>query len=174
MDEKGSFDRRAKTLLVLFGVCAFLAIFSTVDTSEQYRAWRAAMKWTEEQKAAAPAMDVVRMHTLILVDLALQTAVIAVSFAGGLTLGVAIATDNGKTFRMARAMGIVSLGMGVCYSVLSIAYEVLLGPRKLLKGPIFDYDMTMQPPVIAATAGFLLLALVFGLSALAKRRGPKA
>jgi hypothetical protein len=137
MSERGSFSVRAKCLLLSFSVCAFLAIFSSVDTAEQYRAWTAANRWTREQKVTATALDSERMHSLALVALAVDTAIIAVSFAGGLTLGVAVATENLRTLMASSVMGAAVTGMGVLYSGLMIVYRFLIGERKVLKGPIF-------------------------------------
>lgn len=153
----------AKALLILASVCAFLAIFSTIDTSEHYRAWRAARRWTPAQQAVTPAEDAELMHAMILAALAADTAVIALCFACGLTLGVSLATESAVAYRGAGILGWVSVGVGVLYAFLMIAYQIKVGPRVVLKGPIFDYDLGMQAPIAAAVGGFPLACVWYCL-----------
>lgn len=169
MENRGLFGVNAKALLLLASFCAFLAIFATFDTSEHYRAWRTARAWTEAQKSVAPAQDADSMHFITLVALAVDTAVIAISFACGLLLGVAVATDSAKSFAIAQGLGWVSIGLGLVFSALMVWYQVKVGPRLVLKGPIFDYDLSMQPPIAIAVGGFPLSFLAYSLNRLRHR-----
>lgn len=170
MEKSPHFHTNAKALLVLASVCAFLAIFATIDTSEHYRAWRAARRWTPAQQAVAPAEDAETMHAIILAALAADTAVIALSFACGLVLGISLATESAPVYRGAEILGWVSVGMGVLYAGIMIVYQLKVGPRVLLKGPIFDYDLGMQVPIAAAAAGFPLSGILYFLYCLKNRR----
>lgn len=154
MPARTGFEARAKVLLSILAICAFLSVFASIDTAEYYRAWSHAKNWTGEQKSVAPAEDARRMHILILVALALDTAVIAVAACGGLTLGMATATESPAAAKTALALGIASPVLGLAYSADMLVYRIGLGSRHVLKGPIFDYHMRLQPPVILAMAAF--------------------
>ena len=156
MEDRISFGKNAKALLILASFCAFLAIFATFDTSEHYRAWRTARSWTETQKSVAPAKDADSMHGIALAALAVDTAVIALSFVCGILLGVAVATESGSTFAAAKGLGWIVIGLGLVFSGLMVWYQIKVGPRLVLKGPIFDYDLSMQPPIALAVGGFPL------------------
>jgi hypothetical protein len=170
MEKRHYFHTNAKALLVLASVCAFLAIFATIDTSEHYRAWRAARRWTPTQQAVAPAEDAEEMYAIILAALAVDTSVIALSFACGLVLGISLATESATVYKGAEILGWVSVGMGVLFAIIMIAYQVKVGPRIILKGPIFDYDLGMQVPIAAAAGGFPLSALLYFIYCLRNRR----
>jgi hypothetical protein len=170
MENRASFHTNAKALLVLASICAFLAIFATIDTSEHYKAWKTARRWTLEQKSAAPAMDADLMHGLILGALAIDTAIIALSFACGLTLGISVATDSPASFSAAKWLGWASIGLGLLYSVIMIIYQCKVGPRIILKGPIFDYDLGMQVPIALAVGGFPLSLTTYLLHCRRNRR----
>jgi len=170
MENRTSFHTNAKALLVLASVCAFLAIFATIDTSEHYKAWKTARRWTQEQKSVAPALDADLMHGFILGALAIDTAIIALSFACGLTLGIGVATDSPASFSAAKWLGWISIGLGLLYSVIMITYQCRVGSRVVLKGPIFDYDLGMQLPIALAVGGFPLSFAMYLLYCLRKRR----
>lgn len=174
MEDQISFNSHAKALLLLFLACAFFAIFATVDTSEHYRAWRTARKWTEEQKLAAPAQDADSMYRLILAALAVETSIIALSFIGALGLGIATSTENAKTYAFARAFGWLSAGLGLLYTILMIYYQIRVGPRVVLKGPIFDYDLSMQIPILLAVAGYPATIAIYTLFLSKKRINKKS
>lgn len=148
---------------MLYCACAFFSVFATIDTSEHYRAWRSAIKWTEEQKAVAPAKDADSMHALILVAIAVDTAIIALSFTGALILGMAVATESLGTYAISRAMGWVAGGLGCAFTALMLWYRTLVGPRVILKGPIFDYNLGLQIPIVVAVAGFPLALVAFSM-----------
>jgi hypothetical protein len=169
MEDRVSFGMNAKALLILVSFCAFLAIFATFDTSEHYRAWRTASKWTETQKSVAPANDADSMHALALAALAADTAVIALSFACGMVLGLAVATESKATFTAAKGIGWAAVGLGVLFSAIMVVYQFRVGPRLVLKGPIFDYDLSMQPPIILAVGGFPLSFLGYAVYRLKHR-----
>lgn len=158
---------------MLYCACAFLSVFATIDTSEHYRAWRSAVKWTDEQKSVAPAMDADRMHALILVGIAVDTAIIALSFTGALILGMAVATESVSTYSISRIMGWIAGGLGSAFSLLMFIYRALVGKRVLLKGPIFDYNLGLQIPIVVACVGFPLALVVFSFY-LAKHPAVKA
>lgn len=170
MEKRPYFHTNAKALLILASVCAFLAIFATIDTSEHYRAWRAARRWTPAQQAVAPAEDAETMHAIILAALAADTAVIALSFVCGLVLGISLATENATVYKGAEILGWVSVGVGALYAVIMIVYQIKVGPRVLLKGPIFDYDLGMQVPIAAAVGGFPLSGILYFFYCLKNRR----
>jgi hypothetical protein len=170
MNEANSNDSRARALLALLGACLFLAIFASIDTSEHYRAWRTALGWTREQRITASALDTDMMYGLILAALAFETAVIALTLAGGMSLGIATATESKITFFAAGAMGWISASFGVIYAILMIIYEIKVGPRKVLKGPIFDYNLHLQPPILLAVAGFPIVMIIYGLFSAKQRR----
>ncbi len=159
MREKAGFELRTKTLLVVFGLCAFLAVFAAVDTAEYYRAWGQARNWTDVQKSVAPAVDAMRMYALILAALVLDTAVIALSFAGGLALGISTATESRLASRVTYFLCVASVLSGLCFAIVMSFYRVNLGARMVLKGPVFDYTMRIQPPVALAMAAFPVLTV---------------
>jgi len=99
------------------------------------------------------------MHALALVALAADTAVIALSFVCGILLGVAVATESSPIFTAAKGVGWAAVGLGLIFSALMIVYQLKVGPRLVLKGPIFDYDLSMQPPIALAAGGFPLTFL---------------
>ena len=170
MEKRQRFHTNAKALLVLASVCAFLAIFATIDTSEHYRAWRAARRWTPTQQAVAPAEDAGEMYAIILAALAIDTSVIALSFACGLVLGISLAAESVTDYKGADILGWISVGLGTLYAIIMIAYQVKVGPRIILKGPIFDYDLGMQVPIAAAVGGFPLSAILYFIYCLKNRR----
>lgn len=170
MENRVPFHTNAKALLLLVSACAFLAIFSTIDTSEHYRAWKTARLWTDEQKSVAPAEDADAMHAIILAALAANTAGLALSFACGLMLGVCVATDGEKAFAFARGLAWAAVGLGLAYSAIMIFYQIKVGPRLILKGPIFDYDLGMQPPIALAVGGYPLVFLLYQLYRFKKQR----
>lgn len=174
MEDQISFNSHAKALLLLFLACAFFAVFATVDTSEHYRAWRTARKWTEEQKLAAPAQDADFMYSLILGALAIETSIIAISFIGALGLGIATSTESAKTYTLARGFGWLSSGLGLVYTFLMIYYQMRVGPRVILKGPIFDYDLSMQIPILLAVVGFPATLALYAFFNYQKRITKKA
>lgn len=161
MEHRASFATNAKALLVLASACAFFAIFATFDTSEHYRAWRTARRWTEEQKSVAPAMDADSMHAMALVALAADTAVIVLAFACGLTLGASVGTESARSFAAAKSLGWAAIGLGLLFSAIMIIYQIRVGPRLLLKGPIYDYDLSMQIPIALAVGGFPLSFVLY-------------
>ncbi|HWR12367.1 MAG TPA: hypothetical protein VN445_11125 [Rectinemataceae bacterium] len=164
------FHTNAKALLILASACAFLAIFATIDTSEHYRAWRAARRWTAVQKSVAPAEDADAMHGLILTALAIDTAIIAIAFACGLVLGVSLATESPGTFAAAKWLGWISIGLGLAFSATMLFYQLRVGARIILKGPIFDYDLSMQIPIAAAVGGYPLAFVLYLTSCLRRRK----
>jgi len=107
-----------------------------------------------EQKAVAPAIDADSMHVLILAALAADTAVVVLSFACGLMMGVSVATESSGSFGVAKGLGWASIALGLAYSAIMIIYQIKVGPRILLKGPVFDYDLSMQPPIVLAVGGY--------------------
>jgi len=162
MEHRASFATNAKALLALASACAFFAIFATFDTSEHYRAWRTARRWTEEQKSVAPATDADSMHAMALMALAADTAVIVLAFACGLALGASVATEGERGFAAAKSLGWAAIGLGLLFSAVMMIYQIKVGPRLLLKGPIYDYDLSMQIPIALAVAGYpLTFALYF-------------
>ena len=146
---------------MLVAFCAFFSILAAFDTSEHYRAWRTAKTWTEEQKITAPALDVERMHPLILLALAADTMIIALSFTGALSLGIAVSTDSNPAFLLAKAIAWTASGIGLAYSILMIIYRFFVGTRVLLKGPIYDYDLHLQIPIMIAVFAFPIMLGIF-------------
>ena len=110
------------------------------------------------------------MHSLILGALAIDTAIIALSFACGLSLGISVAADSAASFSTAKWLGWISIGLGVAYSAIMVLYQVKVGPRIVLKGPIFDYDLSMQLPIALAVGGFPVSFAVYLLHCLRNRR----
>ncbi|HNX73071.1 MAG TPA: hypothetical protein PK759_03845 [Spirochaetales bacterium] len=152
-------DFSPKTIILMAALCAFCAVFSTFDTSEQYRAWKTARTWTEEQKVVAPAMDADAMTQNALVSLLLNTIIIAISLVCMLVSVMAIATDNARVLTTASVLVVVMLVFGLLYSVSTLLYQYRVGPRLTLKGPVFDYDLHMQVPVVIAVAAYPLLSI---------------
>lgn len=165
-----SYHTSAKALLILASACAFFAVFATIDTSEHYRAWRTARGWTAEQQSVAPAQDADTMHALILSALAIDTAIITVAFACGLLLGVSLATENAGTYTAAKGLGWLAIGLGLAFSALMITYQLKVGPRTVLKGPIYDYDLSMQIPILLAVGGYPLSFILYFANTLRKRQ----
>ena len=152
-------DFNPKTIMLIAALCAFCSVFSTFDTSEQYRAWKTARTWTEEQKVVAPATDADAMTQNALVSLLLNTVIIALSFVCILISVMAIATDNARLLTAASVLVVVMLVGGLLYSVSTLLYQYRVGPRLTLKGPVFDYDLHMQVPVVIAVAAYPLLSI---------------
>ncbi len=96
------------------------------------------------------------MHALILVAIAVDTAVIALAFTGALILGMAVATENRGTYSFSIALGWTAGGLGCAFSALMLIYRLLVDSRILLKGPIFDYHLELQIPIALAVIGFPL------------------
>ena len=161
MENRALFQTSTKALLVLISVCVFLAVFATVDMSEHYRAWKTALRWTDAQKSVAPANDAGAMYFITLIALTLDTAIIAVCFACGLMLGISVAADKQNGFSAAQGLGWVALGLGLAFSAIMITYQILVGRRLVLKGPIFDYDLSMQPPIAIAVGGYPLSFILY-------------
>ncbi len=110
------------------------------------------------------------MHVLILSALAIDTAIIAVTFACGLLLGVSLATENAGTFTAAKGLGWLAIGLGLGFSAIMIIYQMKVGPRTVLKGPIYDYDLSMQLPILLAVGGYPLSFILYLAHSLKKRR----
>lgn len=159
MDRPIAFDFKAKALLLVLGLCAFFSVFATIDTSEHYRAWRSALTWNERQREVAPAPDAERMHALILTCLAMNTAIVTLSTVGALALGIAVATDGKTAHSLATGSTRTVLGLGVLFAILMSLYRILVGERVLLKGPIFDYHLGLQIPILLAMVAYPSLAL---------------
>ena len=159
-----------KALLVLACACAFLAVFATFDTSEQYRAWRTARGWTERQKTVAPAMDAAYLHLLSLSALADLTAVVVLSFASILMLSIAVAMDSDTSLKAAEVLAWTALVLGLAYSGIMVVYRLEVWPRIVLKGPVFDYNVGLQPPIVLASGGFPLACLLYLVAGFRKRR----
>lgn len=160
----------AKALLILILACAFLAVLATLDTAEQYRTWKSARAWTPVQQATALALDADTMYAIILAALSIETAAFAASCAGGLSLGLSMATGGKGTFRTAKALAWIGLGLGLAYSATIVLYQVRVGSRAVLKGPVFDYSLRMQIPVGIAAAGFPVLLGAYLLYRLRNRQ----
>ena len=158
-----------RALLALVAACAFLAVFATFDTSEQFRAWRAATRWTAEQRSVAPAMDAESMYIHIGTALILVTSVIVLSFVALMCLGVSVALESRRLADVAKMLGGAALVLGLAYVLLMVFYQVRVGSRFVLKGPVYDYDLSMKPPVVLAVGGYPLLLLVWILQRLKKR-----
>lgn len=161
---KGSLFRlessRSRHLVLLFGICAFMAILAAVDTAQYLRAWRAAITWTIEQKTVAPAMDAPMMHRLVFASLAFNTVVIACSASGALCLGIAIALESPRLLTVVHGLLVGSLFSGCTFSTLLVLYFTRLAPRFVLKGPVFDYDMRLQPTVAIAMLAFPVITFI--------------
>lgn len=149
-----------RALLALVAACAFLAVFATFDTSEQFRAWHAATLWTAEQRSVAPATDAESMFALIETALILVTSVIVFSFVSLMCLGVSVALESSRLANAARLLGAAALVLGLGYVLVMILYQARVGARFVLKGPVYDYDLSMKPPVALALGGFPLLLIV--------------
>ena len=149
----------AKALFVAVCVCAFLSVLATFDLSEHYRAWRRAETWTEEQRRVASAEDARSMKPLILAALVNNTLIVALSFAGILILGISVASDSGLGLSAVKMLTWTILGLGVLLVLLVLLYRLKLGSRLVLKGPIYDYNLRFQPPLVFALGGYPLAAL---------------
>lgn len=169
MDHRASLKTNAKALFILACVCAFFSVFATFDASEHNRAWRTARGWTDTQKAAAPATDADSMHSLILTALVADTAVIVLSFACLMTLGISVATDSRRGFAVAKGIGWATIAFGLVFSIFMIIYKVGVGPRLILKGPIYDYDLSLQPPIALAMGAYPVAFATYLLYCLRKK-----
>ncbi len=165
------FGSRTKLLLSLLGFCAFFAIMVAIDTAEYCRAWSQARNWTDAQKFVAPAMDAEKMHLFILAALILDTVAIVLATSGGLALGIATATESYRISRLSTILATAAILSGFAYSADMAIYFVMLGPRSILKGPVFDYNLRLQPPVAIGMAAFAILSLC--LFRLRKIRGAR-
>ncbi len=151
----------AKTLLLAVCACAFFGVLATFDLSEQHRAWRTAETWTDTQRQVAQAQDAGSVQPLILAALVTNTLVVSLSFACLLTLGIAVASDEQRTFSLARILVWTVLGLGLLLSVLALAYRLKVGDRTILKGPIYDYNLRFQPPLVFAAIGYPLVCILY-------------
>lgn len=150
-----------KRTLLLFAALAFLSIFATIDTSEHFRAWRTARSWTSEQKSIALASDVDLMFGIIAVAIACDTLVVIVTAVGALLLGVSVALEKAKWLFMARLTGLAAASLGLIFTISIIIYRMRIGERHILKGPIFDYSLSLQPPILISALGFVALFILW-------------
>jgi len=150
-----------KRTLLLFGALAFLSIFATIDTSEHFRTWRTARSWTPEQKSIALALDVGIMYRIIAVAIACDTLVIVATAIGALLLGISVALEKAKGIFIARLLGLAAASIGFIYSILIIIYKIRIGERQILKGPIFNYNLALQPPILISALGFIALFILW-------------
>lgn len=152
-----------KILLVVVCACAFLSVSATFDSSEHHRAWKTALGWTERQQAAASAADAESMYPLSLCILVDDTLIVALSFITILVLVVAVARESGAALAAVKALVMGTLALGLLYSALMLAYRFQVGPRRTLKGPIFDYDLRLSPLVVLALLGFPATSVAYFL-----------
>lgn len=150
-----------KALLLAACACAFLSVLATFDLSEHHRAWHTATTWTEQQRSVASAQDAGTMRPLMLVALISNTLIVALSFTAILILGISVASDSKAGLAAAKVITWSVLSLGILLILLIIVYKIKLGPRLLMKGPIYDYNLRIQPPLAVALAGYPLT--VFGL-----------
>ncbi|MDX9828243.1 MAG: hypothetical protein RBT73_10920 [Spirochaetia bacterium] len=163
-----------KALLLAACACAFLSVLATFDLSEHHRAWRTAKTWTEEQRRVASALDADSIQPLILAALIDNTLIVALSFAGILMLGIAVASDGRASFYTAKVIIWNILILGITLILLIILYKLKLGSRMLLKGPIYDYNLRLQPPLLLALAGYPLVVIGFAFNCLQRSRADSA
>ncbi len=149
----------AKVLLITICVCAFLGVLATFDLSEHHRAWRRAETWTEEQRRVASAEDAGSMRPLILAALINNTLIVALSSAGILILGISVASDSGSGLSAVKVLTWTILSLGILLVLLVLLYRLRLGSRFVLKGPIYDYNLRFQPPLVFALGGYPLATL---------------
>lgn len=149
-----------KRCLALFAALAFLAVLSTIDTSEQFRTWRAARGWTTAQRSVAPAMDAESMFVIATFAIVCDTIVVALSAIGALILGISVALENKRGLEITRTFGMTAAIVGLLYSLDTLLYRWRVGERRVLKGPVFDYNLSMQPTILIALVGFIF---TFGL-----------
>ncbi|MDX9783780.1 MAG: hypothetical protein RBT72_03400 [Spirochaetia bacterium] len=168
MDRKISrpLKSEAKTLLLVTCACAFLSILATFDISEHHRAWRSATTWTDAQRSVAPALDADSIKPLILAALVNNTIIIALSFTALLILGIFIASDDTKSLFAVKVIVWSILSLGFILVLLLIVYKIKLGSRLLLKGPIYDYNLRLQPPLLLSLVGYPLVIISAVLSRL--------
>jgi len=150
-----------KRALILLGAMAFLSVFATIDTSEHFRTWRTARIWTSEQKVTAQAEDAAAMFVIASASVIFNTAIVAFSAVGALALGISVALDNRKWLSVSWAIGLCASVCGILYSFSVIIYKIRLGERRILKGPVFDYNLTLQPPIIIGIAGYILVFILW-------------
>ncbi len=153
-----------KALLLAACACAFLSVLATFDLSEHHRAWRSAETWTEEQRRVATAQDAFSMRPLTLAALVNNTLIVALSFAAMLILGISVASDSRIGQSAAKIMTWTVLILGMLLVLLIFLYKLRLGSRTLLKGPIYDYNLRFQPPLLIALGGYPLAALGLALN----------
>lgn len=159
MESQRPANNSMKRSLVLLAALAFLAVLATIDTSEQFRTWHVARSWTPAQQAVASAMDAETMYAIAAFAIVCDTAVVALSAIGALILGISVAFEKKPWLMIARMLGMSAAGAGLLYSLSSVLYRLCVGARRVLKGPIFDYNLTMQPTILIALVGFII---VFG------------
>ena len=83
-----------------------------------------------------------------------KVGILVVSFLGFASLGTMVSTDKGRAFSAVLVLTWTNALLGIGYSLLMFVYGELLGSRTILKGPIYDYDLRFQIPVIVAMAGY--------------------
>lgn len=150
-----------KRALILLGALAFLSVFATIDTSEHFRTWRTARMWTSEQKITAHAEDASAMFAITSASVIFNTAIVAFSAFGALALGISVALDAEKWLSVSRAIGSCASVCGILYSITVIIYKIKIAGRHILKGPIFDYSLALQPPIIIAVVGYILVFVLW-------------
>jgi hypothetical protein len=153
-----------KALLLAACACAFLSVLATFELSEHHRAWRRAETWTDEQRLVASAQDASSMRPLILAALANNTLIVALSFASILILGISVASDSKLGLSAVKIMTWTLLSLGILLVLMILLYKLKLGSRQILKGPIYDYNLRFQPPLLLALAGYPLTALGLALN----------
>ena len=151
----------SKRALILLGTMAFLSVFATIDTSEHFRTWRTARMWTDEQKVTARAEDASAMFAIASASVIFNTVIVACSAVGALALGISVALDNKKWLSVSWAIGLCASVCGILYSLTIILYKIRIGGRHVLKGPIFDYSLALQLPIVLAVAGYILVFILW-------------
>jgi hypothetical protein len=103
-------------------------------------------------------MDAQRMYRIILAAMVFDTAAIVFSLSGALALGIATSTESVRAAVAARILATIAVVSGFAYTVDMVLYFLELGTRSVLKGPVFDYVMKIQPLIAMGMAAFAALA----------------
>jgi len=159
MIERKAYSVGAGSLVIWLCLQAFFSVLALVDGAEQRRAWKAATAWTAEERDAADAPDPAPLLALSNSCNGSCVAVASLSFLGLFFLGLSAAGKNPSAgfsraaYRLSEGAVIASAALGLGFAGMTLAYRISLGGRTMLKGPVRDFSLVIEPTIAVATVG---------------------
>lgn len=152
----------ARVLALWLCLQAFCSVLTLVDAAEQWRAWKAASAWSESERAAAAADDAASLLPLSAACNGCAVAIACLAFLGILGLGASAAgrpaegrgsLPSRAAYLFSGASAAASAVLGIGFAGLSVAYRISVGARVLLKGPVRDYSLALEPTIALGAVG---------------------